>query len=97
MKLSRILHGVATLTLAIGLLPVAAEARGQLTLDQAVQKCTDRAIEFGRKPYGRHAESPPDYKVQTEYRACVYANSGQYPSAKVKYRESILTLLRDAF
>ncbi|WGI23139.1 hypothetical protein [Amylibacter sp. IMCC11727] len=97
MKSSRILKGAATLTLALGLLPVAVEARNQLTLDQAVQKCTDRAIQYGRKPYGPFADSPPDYKVQTQYRACVYANSGQYPTAKVKYRDSILTLLRDAF
>ena len=27
----------------------------------------------------------------------VNAKSGQYPTAKVKYRESILTLLKDAF
>ena len=96
MKKSHFLQGAAVLTLALGLLPIAVEASNRLTLDQAVQKCTDRAIAFGRAPFGRFGESPPENMVQERYRACVYANSNQYPVAKVKYRESILTLLQDA-
>jgi hypothetical protein len=97
MKKSLFLHGTAVLTLALALSPVAVEASNRLTLDQAVQKCTDRAVIFGRTPFGRFGESPPENLVQDQYRACVYANSKQYPVAKVQYRDSVLTLLRDAF
>lgn len=89
-----------TLTLAAAaatFIPVAADARPKLSYDQAVRVCTERAVKFGRQPYGRFAEEPPEYRVQTEYRACVYANSGQYPTAKVEYRDSVLTLLKDVF
>lgn len=82
---------------AVSMIPLGGEARGKLTFGQAVRVCTDRAVQFGRQPYGRLAESPPENRVQDEYRTCVFANSGQYPTAKVKYRESILTLLKDVF
>lgn len=97
MKKSHFLQGVTALTLVLSLSPVTVEASNRLTLNQAVQKCTDRAIVFGRTPFGRYGVSPPESMVQDQYRACVYANSGQYPVAKVKYRESVLTLLQDAF
>ncbi len=82
---------------AATMIPVTGQARTKMSFDQAVQVCTDRAVQFGRQPYGRYAGEPPENRVQTEYRACVYANSGQYPTAKVQYRDSILTLLKDAF
>lgn len=97
MGVSTLLKTMAVAAVVTSMMPAMGQARGSLTLGQAVDKCTKRAVEFGRKPYGRYAESPPEYRVQTEYRACVYANSGQYPTAKVKYRESVLTKLKDAF
>ena len=96
MKKSHFLQGVTALTLVLSLSPFAVEASNRLTLNQAVQKCTDRAIAFGRAPFGRFGESPPENMVQEQYRACVYTNSNQYPVAKVQYREPILTLLQDA-
>ncbi len=77
--------------------PAIAERGARMSFDQAVSVCTKRAVEFGRQPYGRFAEEPPAYRVQTEYRQCVYANSRTYPNQPVRYRDSILTLLRDAF
>lgn len=92
-----ILKTLTLAALAATMIPMAGHARSKLTFDQAVRVCTDRAVQFGRQPYGRYAGSPPENRVQTEYRTCVYANSGQYPTAKVEYRDSILTLLKDAF
>jgi hypothetical protein len=97
MKKKHLLKAMVFAAITFTVLPMSVEARGKLTFDQAVQKCTDRAVEFGRQPYGRLADSPPENKVQDQYRSCVFANSGQYPTSKVKYRESILTLLKDAF
>lgn len=68
----------------------------QMTLDQAVDVCTERAVKFGRKPFGIFADEPPPYRVQTDYRACVWAYSHQYPDAPVKYRDPLPTLLRNA-
>ena len=91
------LKSFALIAAIAAVFPVHAEAREQLSFDQAVRVCTERAVRLGRQPHGRYGEEPSEYRVQTEYRACVYAKSGQYPTAKVKYRESILTLLKDAF
>ena len=82
---------------ATTMIPVASEARNKLSIDQALRICKDRAVKLARQPHGRYAEEPPEYLVQTEYRACVFANSGKYPILKVEYRESILTLLKDLF
>jgi hypothetical protein len=97
MKKNKLIKALMVAVLTSSVLPLSAEARGRLTLDQAVRKCTDRAIEYGRQSYGPSADEPPPNKVQAQYRACVFANSGQYPTAKVQYRESVLTLLKDAF
>ncbi len=97
MGVSTLLKTVAIAAIVTSMMPSMGQARGTLSLGQAVDKCTKRAIETGRRPFGRYGDNPPEYLVQTEYRACVYANSGQYPTAKVEYRESILTKLKDAF
>ena len=92
-----ILKTLTLAALAATMIPMAGQARSKLTFDQAASVCTDRAVKFGRQPFGRFAQSPPPHLVQDKYRACVFANSGQYPTAKVQYRDSILTLLKDAF
>lgn len=91
------LNTIALAAVAVTMIPHGAQARTKLTFEKAKQVCTDRAVRFGQQPFGRLANEPPENLVQTRYRACVYANSGQYPTAKVQYRDSILTLLKDAF
>lgn len=72
-------------------LPRPAEAAGpRMSYESAVKLCTKRAQRFGRMPYGRGGDEPPPARVEREYRACVYANSHQYPSAPPRYRGSIL-------
>ncbi|WP_069300121.1 hypothetical protein [Neptunicoccus sediminis] len=96
-------HGV-TQTLTAGLLLLALGAgqgatarQAQMSLEQAVEVCTERAVKFGRKPYGLYGDEPPPYRVQTEYRACVWAYSKQYPDAPVDYRDPAPTVLRNLF
>lgn len=67
----------------------------QKTLDQAVDICTERAIRFGRKPFGLRGDEPPPYRVQTDYRACVWAYAHQYPQSPVEYRDPLPTVLRN--
>lgn len=76
-------------------LPVAA-AQPRMSFDQAVDLCTERARKLALIPHGPYGDEPPRVRVEQEYRACVYANSRQYPSTMPQYRVSILTLLRDA-
>lgn len=73
-----------------------ANAAPKMSLPQAVDLCTERAVKFGRIPRGQFADEPPPEMVEQRFRACVFANSHQYPSEPPKYRDSILTTLRDA-
>ena len=92
---SRIL--TTTLLCAALASPVFAERGARMDVGQAIDLCTKRAVNFGRRPFGPYAEEPPPDMVQTAYRQCVYANAKVYPSLPVRYRETIQTLLRDAF
>ena len=69
-------------------------AQPRMTLQQAVDLCTERARKFALVPYGRHAEEPPRARVEQDYRACVYANSRRYPVRPPEYRDSIMDLFR---
>lgn len=71
-----------------------AKASTQLSYENAVEVCTQRAIKFGQQPSNRFADEPPPSMVQDQYRACVYAYSRQYPTEKVKYRETFFSLQR---
>lgn len=80
---------------ALVALPACA-ATPRMSLEEAVSICTERAKRFAQVPYGRFAEEPPPERVAQDYRACVFANSGRYPAEPPRYRESVLTHLRDA-
>ncbi|MEM7441304.1 MAG: hypothetical protein AAF393_17055 [Pseudomonadota bacterium] len=73
-----------------------AEAGPRMSLPQAVDVCTKRAVQFAKIPRGPVGEEPEPSLVEQRYRACVYANARQYPSEPPKYRQSILTPLLDA-
>ncbi|MCP5086794.1 MAG: hypothetical protein GY952_08340 [Rhodobacteraceae bacterium] len=74
---------IACLVLIVGANNVVAEPRGgYVSLSEAEQKCSERAYRFSRSTFGRYAEHPEPYLVWTRYRACVYANSRQYPSSR---------------
>ena len=70
-------------------------AQPRMTLQQAVDLCTERARKFAIVPYGKHGEEPPRARVEQDYRACVYANSHRYPVRPPDYRDSILDLFRN--
>ncbi|MEM6618223.1 MAG: hypothetical protein AAF631_02855 [Pseudomonadota bacterium] len=77
----------ATLLLGAAVtLPAATPGEARTTaLDQAVADCTLDAVLKGLrlKPNG---DEPEDYRIQTQYRACVFAKSGQYPQEPVTWR-----------
>ena len=89
--------GKLTLTFAaIALGATACTASPRMTLSAAVDVCTERARDFALIPRGPLGEEPEPWQVEQRYRACVYANSGSYPSEPPRYRDSVLTLLQDA-
>lgn len=86
---------ISTLSvLAVLVFTGAANARTALSYDKAVDICTDQAVLFGKKPFGRFADEPPPNLVQDQFRACVYGYSQRYPAHKVKYRETVFRLQR---
>ena len=85
-----------TLAAALASIAVPVGAAPRMTLEQAVELCTERAKRYARMPQGRLGEEPPRARVLQDYRHCVFANSHRYPVAPPKYRDSILTTLRDA-
>lgn len=68
----------------------------KLSLAQATQVCTERAVEFGQKPWSHVDAEPPNSAVQDRYRACVYANSGSYPAEDVNWRRPPPTPAKEA-
>ncbi|MCP5088583.1 MAG: hypothetical protein GY952_17475 [Rhodobacteraceae bacterium] len=61
-------------------------AGGFISLSAAEKKCGVRAQKFADSSFGRYAEHPEPYLIWQRYRACVYANSRQYPSYKPDFR-----------
>ncbi len=67
-----------------------------LSLADAEAYCEQEANRYARRPIpviedgaiqvGLLAEYPDDFMVQDYYRRCVYANSGQRASGRVKWR-----------
>lgn len=74
----------------------AAAAQPRMSFAEAVDVCTERARKFALIPRGPYGEEPSRSRVEQDYRACVYANSHQYPSEPPRYRDSVLTVLRGA-
>lgn len=58
----------------------------RMSLEEAIAICTKRAIAFGRMPFDPERDEPPNSVVQDNYRACVWAYSGQYPPGPVVWR-----------
>ena len=86
---------LAFLALAATLAAAAAQAAPpRMSLSQAIDLCTERARLQGRQLYGRFGDEPPPNLINERYRACVWANSHQYPPGPPKYRDSVLTLFK---
>lgn len=76
----------ATFGCAVGALAACAPQSASLSLEDATTLCTQRAIAFGQRPWNAVHPEPPNNVVQDRFRACVFANSGAYPAAKVQWR-----------
>ena len=66
-------------------------AKTKVSLAQAEAICLERAKRFASSTRSRDHSYPQPNQVKDRYRACVFANSGRYPSVKLIIRGTRVT------
>ncbi|WGI22445.1 hypothetical protein [Amylibacter sp. IMCC11727] len=80
-------------TLAFALMATGPSFAGsKVSLQSAEAICLDRVAKFAQAASVGDGGGPQPSRIKDQFRACVFAKSGQYPQNELKIRGQVVTL-----